>query len=290
MLHALLSIDTGLSRVDPSTFSEQTRMEIFIDRLDDESKKHFLESDGGFLEVQKWTGIMPDDKGKVISIDWRKCRFSGTLSLDMLPDTLKSIKILGSRSGLSTHALYGTIDTAALPCGLERCVLENLKFSGSLQLPALPMGLTHFSVQDNMLGGEIVFIEIPQCLEILDLSGNTFMGTVQTAALPRTLQKFCISNNKMEGTLDMTKLPPGLVMFSVTKNNFHGTLDLSQLPASLRDCYMAGNPFHGEISLRNLPQKMSSLILEQGRFEGVDMATNPRCVIFKPGWLYSREY
>ena len=283
LFHALLSIDTGLSRVDPSTLSEQTRMELFVDGLDDQSKKQFQDSDGGYIDIEDWPGVTLDAEQNVTNITWKHEEHfvKGRLSFDMLPSHLKEFNITFKPFAKNFSVrVTGTVDAAALPRGLHRFIIDSQKLGGSLDLPALPEALHFFRMNYVRLSGSLVFAGMPQRIAHLDLSCNEFTGTLNTADLPRSLERFLISYNQLHGSLDLSALPPRLVLFTVAKNNFSGTLNLQRLPVTLAEVYLTDNAFHGELNFSNLPEPMITLRLPAGRFEGVNMETKPKCVYF----------
>ena len=279
MLTVLLSIDTGLSRVDPSTFSDQTRMEILVDGLEDQSKKLLQDSNGEYYDISQWPGVTLDSSGNVISILWRaEGLLSGSVALDMLPPHLNEFTITIPLFGHRTGGFYGTIDTTALPRTLHRFDVSVQKMHGSFLLPAAPEALTYLSVRENTLSGVLVFAGMPQGLKHLDLSLNAFTGTLDTADLASTLEHFNVAGNRFEGGIDLTELPARLELFSASKNNFGGTIDLSRLPAGLMNCYLTGNAFHGSVSFSSLPESMIRLTISKEGLEGIDTATLPACV------------
>ena len=71
-MHTLLSIDPALGRLDYDSLSDQARMEIFIDGLTEETKKHFQDPKGGFLDISEWSGVFVTDDGEVTDVDYSK--------------------------------------------------------------------------------------------------------------------------------------------------------------------------------------------------------------------------
>ena len=281
--HAFFFIDNGLSRIDSAAFSDQTRMELVVAGLDDQSKAQFEDSNEAFRDISGWRGLKFDAEGNVKSIYWRyeRHKLNGSLSLDYLPQHLEKFNLYGPIFAKSAISVCGTIETAALPRGLREFAIDRQRMSGTLNLPELPQTLAYFTVMSNDLSGDLIFRGTPESLLHLDLSKNAFTGKVATEDLPRALEFFSISRNAMEGSLNLTKLPVCLVIFHAANNNLNGTINLDHLPPTLMECHLSGNAFHGHISFANLTARMSSLQLPAGRFNGIDMATKPKSVSFR---------
>ena len=80
-----LSVDPSLGRVDYSSMSDQTLVEMLIDGFDDETKKTFQDSEGAYLDVCKCSGVECNDYERVIEIYVNNANVSGSVELCYIP-------------------------------------------------------------------------------------------------------------------------------------------------------------------------------------------------------------
>mmetsp|Transcript_17790 Transcript_17790/g.27852 ORF Transcript_17790/g.27852 Transcript_17790/m.27852 type:complete len:240 (-) Transcript_17790:89-808(-) len=206
----LLTIDPSLGRVDKSTLSQKTRMELLVQDITN-SEKLCGPKDNQY-ELSHWHKIFFDENGRVIMILWSFAKLSGSIGLHWLPSTTRAIKLFG-------NTLEGTVDFTDLPEDLEKCILGTNKLSG-------PMDLTR----------------LPVCMEIVSAFSNRFSGSLDLTQLPDKLTELDVSYNNLSGTLDLTHLPKGMLSLSLNNNNFRGETDFSRLPKDLKSVYLSSNP------------------------------------------------
>ena len=197
MLKALIiqSLDPHLGRVDISTLSDQTLMEMVAECVNDEAKKDYQDENEMFLEVCEWPAIECDDDGRVVGFHTMP-QLGGVLQLSFLPPKLIDLSVEMSDSS-------GTLDTSALPASLDV-----------------------FSICDNNFDGTIDFTALPPKIESFNVSTNVFTGSAVLDSLPDTLETLHLDLNKFSGTLCLTKLPRGLRTLGVSRNSFTGKFHL----------------------------------------------------------------
>ena len=191
----LLTLDPHLGRVDISTLSEQTLMEMVVENLSDDTKKAFQDENEMFLDVCKWRIVECDEDGQVV-----RCQTSCSLG--------------------------GTIQLSFLPRQIFDLALEMTDLSGTLDTSALPASFMTFSVEDNSLHGTIDFTALPRNVESFNVATNAFTSSAVLDSLPGTIENLYVGNNKFSGTLCLTRLPQGLQRLGVSNNSFTGKFHL----------------------------------------------------------------
>ena len=101
-----LSVDPSLGRVDYSFLSDQTLMEILIERFHDETKGECQENNGIYLDVCEWSCIKCDDDDRVIRIERDSENISGSIDLCYVPPKVKVLQI----SSWGKRQLTGSVD------------------------------------------------------------------------------------------------------------------------------------------------------------------------------------
>ena len=244
----LLFTDTqaALGRLDYDSLNDQSRMEILIEGLDEDSKAYFQDKNGAFHDICEWEIVSCDDKENVIDIDFH-CdtangdggSLAGTLNLNFLPPKL--IKVAISKE----YDIAGTLDTKSLPRGLELFALEWCEFDGTVDLTALPNSLQSCSLESCRFSGSCVLTDLPENLHALDVNSNLMSGTLDLTKLPKSLSFINLSFNQFTGTLNLLHLPSGINSVYFEGNNLSGVLDLRVVPASLTAVRANTNAFSG---------------------------------------------
>mmetsp|Transcript_33682 Transcript_33682/g.52658 ORF Transcript_33682/g.52658 Transcript_33682/m.52658 type:complete len:243 (-) Transcript_33682:113-841(-) len=230
MCYFFISIDSSLGKIDKSTLSQQTLMELLVENLN-KSTNVFLDPNGSYMEVSTWHGVtFRDDSVKVI--DWH-FEFSdrggscvhpgGSIDLQWIPGTVISFHI-------GYLKLEGSVDTVVLPRGLERLRLDANKFCGTFLTEHLPRGLTHVGISRNNLSGSLDMTCLPAALREFIALGNSFSGTVDLTKLPGTLEQLSLSKNALEGSVNLENLPRPMKHIELHLNRFQQ--DVIRLPSS----------------------------------------------------------
>ena len=217
-----ICIDSGLGKVDLSMLNDQTRMELTIAGLTDDTQEEFHGEDGAFRDACKWETTTCDKEGNVTAFRL-ECVFQGTLSLDYLPQSIRDVRISCNSS------LAGTLDTAALPSGLEVFHLDDNYFEGSVNMRTIPKAMQHFDIQLN-----------------------NFSGECDLCALPPNIQEFRVNENEFSGSLRLDSLPESLITLDLSNNAFAGEISLDKLPKNLAELHLHSNKLSGSLILRKL--------------------------------------
>mmetsp|Transcript_19755 Transcript_19755/g.30906 ORF Transcript_19755/g.30906 Transcript_19755/m.30906 type:complete len:232 (-) Transcript_19755:61-756(-) len=209
----VLSFDASLGKIDKSTLSQQTLMDLFIERISNNEKIRHSRDDS----LDKWAHIQCDDDGNVTDFNWSFGNLEGSIDLKWLPPTLKSVRV-------SANCLEGTLDLTDLPDGLEILWATLNRFSGTISLDNLPQKLQGLNLTRNKLSGAVNLTKLPESLELLYLSENSFCGTVDVTQLPKNIEEIHLDQNDFEGETDFTKLPERLIFLDVRSTRITGAV------------------------------------------------------------------
>ena len=282
MIFLSQTADICAGRVNLSTMSDQTRMELLLSDITAKSKAFSQNDEGDYKPVCDWDGVECDDDGNVTAIRWDDMyqdytylpNLTGTLHLEFLPEFV--LVFLLQNDGTDSVA-EGTLNTAKLPVNLDIFTLRGQKFDGSVDLTIFPHKIREIDLAWNKFTGEINLEKLPPQIEAIHLSGNLFHGTVNLMELPAGLRSLELERNKLIGTLNLQALPAGLEILRMDDNVFSGSVDLSNLPRGLRFLNIAANKLSGVVRLDALPEGMEILWMTYNAFEGeVDFATLPK--------------
>ena len=211
----ILTVDTNLGRVNYSSFSDQTLMEMLIGDLDDETKKKYQDSEKMYLDVCKWDCVKCDDDGNVIAIN-PKGDVKGSLQLSYIPPKVREFDA-------SYKGLTGPADLAYLPQSLEELYLDNNKLAGSVDLGNLPQNMHTLYLDSNKLTGSIKLSNLPKNMQGLFLHCNAFSGSIELTNLPQSLLSLTFNSNELTGSFIATNLPPKLEKIEAGYNLFSAT-------------------------------------------------------------------
>mmetsp|Transcript_23255 Transcript_23255/g.36251 ORF Transcript_23255/g.36251 Transcript_23255/m.36251 type:complete len:258 (-) Transcript_23255:101-874(-) len=235
---SLLSIDPSLGKIDKSTFSQLTLMELFIDGI---TNKADIYSDPERQSPQSdWPWVVFDHDGLVMEIFVPDhCRIHGSVSLEWLPETTRIVNINGN------------------------------PLTGSLHLMSLPDGLREFSVTHCLFSGEVSLSNLPESLELMRLTKNELSGTLDFTHLPKSLKEFSAARNSFSGSATLTQLPTEMHALLIHVNSFSGTVDLTRLPPKMKFLNISTNGFHGETDFSKLPETLQGLDISNTELTGV---------------------
>jgi len=153
----VLSADPALGKVDKSTLSQQTLMELLVAKM--ESETPIWGSDWNPTIVPAWAKV----EHEIIKIDWFHCELSGSLPIEWLPLSVVYFSVLW-------NILTGTIDLTCLPDGLVTLTLSSNSFFGYIDLISLPSGLKDLSLNNNNFSCEANFDHLPSSIEHLSVA------------------------------------------------------------------------------------------------------------------------
>uniref|UniRef100_A0A7S4PIR2 Uncharacterized protein n=1 Tax=Paramoeba aestuarina TaxID=180227 RepID=A0A7S4PIR2_9EUKA len=107
-----ISADPSLGKVDKTSLSDQTLMELFIEGVTNTGE--IWESGDDSADISEWKGLTFDSNGTIKTIEWEhfgnyfELNLTGSLQLQWLPSTLVRVAVSG-------HQLSGSIDLEHLP-------------------------------------------------------------------------------------------------------------------------------------------------------------------------------
>mmetsp|Transcript_1912 Transcript_1912/g.2937 ORF Transcript_1912/g.2937 Transcript_1912/m.2937 type:complete len:260 (+) Transcript_1912:26-805(+) len=218
----LLCADPCLGRIDKSSLSQQTLMELLIADL---SHTYSIRDSSDDL-IDKWKGVSLSDSDAVTSIDWHAFALKGKFLFEWLPETVEDLIIC-------TNNLNGQIPMQSLPQGLHKWRFRRNSFCGSLDLDALPPNIVEVLATSNKLTGTISLENLPDSLKKLFLGLNDFHGTVCLTKLPGSMTILALNICSFTGTVNLTKLPPNMERLYLDRNSFEGETDFRHLPKTL---------------------------------------------------------
>ena len=208
-----LTADSHLGRVDYSSFSDQTLMEMLVEGLDQALKKGYQDEDGMYRHVCQWTNVTCDADGNVVQIKSPPLT-AGSISLEYMPPHVKFFNMRSSN-------LTGTLETSRLPQTLRT-----------------------FEIQGNAFCGTVDFTSLPIIMSIFLISRNSFTGSADLRSLPRSLDELGIDDNAFSGALCLTRLPQGLTLLNVSRNAFVGDFVIRNVPKNLYCIHAEENQFN----------------------------------------------
>ena len=220
----ILSADPSLGRVDYSSLSDQTLMEMLFDGFDDEAKKKYQDNEGMYLDVCDWSCVTCDDDERVIKIGADSSEISGSIQFCYVPPKVKKLKVIPSWLG---SELTGSVDLAHLPKDMKHLDLQNNMLTGKIDLTKLPEGMKKLFLDHNQLTGEIDLTQLPKGMRSLRLDSNQLTGEIDLTCLPEGMQYLHISRNQLCGSLVMNQLPQEMRIIAARLNHFNAVAVVS---------------------------------------------------------------
>ena len=212
-----LSVDPSLGRVDYSSLSDQTLMEMLIEGFDDETKNKYKDNEGMYLNVCKWSRIECDGDERVIRVVIETSSITGSLELCYVPPKVKELYM---RSPYRSE-LTGSVDLTRLPDGIKYLYLYNSELSGEIDLAHLPGKMQLLYLQNNQLTGEIDLKQLPGGMKELALQNNKLTGGIDFTHLPDGMSYLNLDENHLTGQLVIKMLPPTMRVINARRNQFN---------------------------------------------------------------------
>ena len=208
--------DPYLGRLDYDSLTDQMRMEILFDGMDEKHKGILQDEHQNYRDVCDW-GIITCTDSRVQAVEMRQWNF---------------------------HEIQ--FPFPFLPPHIENFTMGQCKLYGTLETADLPLSLAKFSVPANSLFGTLHFKGFPVNLTDIDIGSNNFTGSCLLADLPRKLIVFKAYANKFSGELSLENLPPDMTDLNLYKNLLTGSVVFPKLPDSLTRLDMRYNAFEGD--------------------------------------------
>ena len=207
----------SLGRVDYSSMSDQTLVEMLIDGLDDGTKKDYQDNEGMYLDVCKWSGIKCDDDERVSQIDIDSCHVIGSIDLWYIPP---KVNVLNVSVWWGSGKLTGSVDLTHLPGRMQKLDLQNNRLTGEIDLTQLPERMASLALNDNRLTGEIDLTQLPEGMVSLALNDNRLTGVIDLTRLPEYFFVLYLSENQLSGSLVIRNLPRWIKTVDLQVNHF----------------------------------------------------------------------
>ena len=237
MLFTIASIDPFLGRPDLDSLSDQSRMELFMSTLSENSiHPYFSDGEGGFEDCCDWKRVGCDESGHVIEITWVLKKFAKLTEFHLLPPTVRILH-------LSLNRIAASFDLSVFPTALEDLDIGGNVFEGSLTFGGAPPRLAELHVPYNQLSGSVDFSSIPRQLIVLKVSVNSLHGSIDLTALPPGLCDLRLNSNIFSGSICLESLPSNIDLIDLSMNDLEGPLDFGSLPESLRRLNITSNKF-----------------------------------------------
>uniref|UniRef100_A0A7S4KL04 Leucine-rich repeat protein n=1 Tax=Paramoeba aestuarina TaxID=180227 RepID=A0A7S4KL04_9EUKA len=168
MFVSVTAIDDVLGKVEKSSLSQQTLMELLIQNT--EEKANVCRDEASPAEATKWYGIISDKREQVTHLLWGYKSLRGSIQLEWLPLRVVSVQ-------LNNNGFVGTVCLTELPESLLRLSLSDNKFQGAVDLRRLPNRLELLQLELNGFSGETDFTQLPVSLKLLNVSSTKLSGT-----------------------------------------------------------------------------------------------------------------
>ena len=258
---ACADANIALGRFNQEALTDQMQMELLVEGLTDAAKRKYKDASGAFLEIAQWESVeLEGDNVIGLGFDFY-CE--GSLALQFIPPTTR-------RFHLSDAKVSGTIDTAALPGGIDEFTFTDaFGMSGTIDFCTLPSQLAEFDISENGFSGSVDLTALPPYVREMNISANNFTGSVVLGELPLGLQRLFLGANSFEGSLALDDLPATLEHLELNDCNFSGSLDLSHLSEYLEILRVDGNALSGEFRLPKHMECLQALNASTNEFSGV---------------------
>ena len=215
MLFLCIAADASIGRFDRNSLSDQTLMELFVEDLPEKEKYRLQDEEDDFKDIAHWEMVKLNDFHRVTSIQTER-ELGGSLNFAYVPPLCLEIVA-------ESASLLGTIETSALPDGLQLLSIRNNSLRGTFGFERLPQQMKYVDIYQNDFSGSAVLDNLPAALEDLDLSFNNFDGTVSLDLLPQTLQTLNMSQNPLTGAFILRSPPASLDALWADNCAFSGT-------------------------------------------------------------------
>mmetsp|Transcript_6853 Transcript_6853/g.10373 ORF Transcript_6853/g.10373 Transcript_6853/m.10373 type:complete len:205 (-) Transcript_6853:61-675(-) len=182
MLFIFHCAESTLGRIDKSTLSQQTLMELVVEGIT--NTKRICGDGDNPTPIAEWNGIeysffnMPhrwgvtfDASGNVTVITFTSLSLQGSIQLEWLP-------ISTTECAFAYNSLSGTLNLENLPDSLRELDLCHNMFVGTVNLTKLPHGLQRLDLNTTNISGETDFSQLPASLLDLDVTNTKLSGTV----------------------------------------------------------------------------------------------------------------
>eukprot|EP00009_Paramoeba_aestuarina_P002406 CAMPEP_0201507342 /NCGR_PEP_ID=MMETSP0161_2-20130828/1033_1 /ASSEMBLY_ACC=CAM_ASM_000251 /TAXON_ID=180227 /ORGANISM="Neoparamoeba aestuarina, Strain SoJaBio B1-5/56/2" /LENGTH=188 /DNA_ID=CAMNT_0047901679 /DNA_START=24 /DNA_END=589 /DNA_ORIENTATION=+ len=180
ILHHFVSWDSSIGKVDKSTLSDQTLMELFIEKI--ENKGIIYGNHSTPPSITTWCSLQKADDDTIIAILWSRFLLVGTLRFEWLPSTICEVK-------MGSNCLSGSINLLELPDRLEHLTMWSNRLVGTIDLHRLPPAMVHLDLAMNKLSGTLNLEHLPDALQKLYLTENAFEGTVNLMSAAAEIAK-----------------------------------------------------------------------------------------------------
>mmetsp|Transcript_38762 Transcript_38762/g.61402 ORF Transcript_38762/g.61402 Transcript_38762/m.61402 type:complete len:278 (-) Transcript_38762:50-883(-) len=221
-LYNFLSADEEpIGKIEKSSFSEQTLLELFVKDVNDVDC--FRDNNNDFRDITGtafYSGLTEESivwKNRMVTLwddefDYMhdSLQPGGTINLAWIPFRVRKLC-------LDRMEFEGHFRACFLPETMEECDLGENNLQGSVDTAKLPRSLIILSLGDNMLEGEIDFHSLPPSLELLDLSDNCFTGNVYMSG-GQSIQTMRLSRNRFGEVIDLSDLPKNLSILEFERN------------------------------------------------------------------------
>ena len=244
----LITADIPAGRIDEGMLSDQMRMELLIANSLPESKKHFQDNSGDFIDVCSWKGITCDSDQNVTEVKWEG-RISKFVAFRFIPPHVKTFSV----QNIS--------------------MTQSKKIRGMIRTATLPQSLITFNVSDNKLRGTVDLRSLPPNMENALFQMNELKGSVDLSALPVSMQSLALQYNQFSGSVVLDALPTTLVFLGLSRNKFSGEIDLSSLPESLSTLFLEKNSFEGQFTFLNREGRID-IDASENNFSGTAVITS----------------
>ena len=231
-----------------------------------------------------WHGVVTDANGRVIGLNLRLNRLSGTLPVlraltelerlnleynslrGPIPDlsALNNLKLLN----LAYNGLNGQIPDLSVFTNLEHLNLGRNRLSGPVPQLNTLTNLTYLNLGSNDLTGAIPALSALTNLTYLNLAANELSGSIPDLSALSLLTKLDLSENRLGGPIPGLGALSSLTTLDLRHNDLSGSIpDLSAL-SSLNELLLSRNELSGSIPALNALTSLKELSLDDNDLSG----------------------
>ena len=217
-------IDPALGRLDYDSLSDQTLMELLLDRF---VLSQWQDENGCLKNACDWP-IVSCTNDRVVDIFFEKAYFGpDQFEFRFLPPLLEYLSA-------SFCNLHGSLDTSLLPRNFGTFDVQFNGLSGTLDWINFPRKLKSMHITHNSFTGSVVLSDLPDSLDTFEANGNNFTGELSFRSLPTSLYRLDLSDNELTGSITIDEMHSSIWQINLGSNSFFGDFRLFVIPPKLK--------------------------------------------------------
>ena len=247
-LSLLIAADPFYGRVGIDSLTDQARMHLMFADTAEIAKAKFLCDNGDFKDICDWNSVLCQNQ-------------------EVVQFTQNNLQISNAGNDIDRTSL-GTLHLEYMPSSVERFLINSCPYEGTLDTAALPRGMQVLHLCAGLYTGTVDLCALPPTLKALKLTKSAFAGSISLSRLPGVLHTLSLLDNQFQGTISLDKLSPNMKRMSLAKNNFSGCISFESLSTSLVYLDLSANAFSGELDFSEIPPLLEFLFVNGNNFSG----------------------